>query len=122
MEDSFIELLIENFKIERVLNNILDEMYNSNDSNIMRKTEKYIRQINWFKNKNKELKEKNNIEITNLEGQKYKEGLAVEVLNKEDLNVDEDIIISQMIEPIVMKDGNILKLGKIIIEKENSKK
>lgn len=121
MEDSFIELLIENFKIERVLNNILDEMYNSNDSNIMRKTEKYIRQINWFKNKNKELKEKNNIEITNLEGQKYKEGLAVEVLNKEDLTGDEDIIISQMIEPIVMKDGNILKLGKIIIEKENSK-
>ena len=38
-----------------------------------------------------------------------------------DLTGDEDIIISQMIEPIVMKDGNILKLGKIIIEKENSK-
>ena len=91
----------------------------------------YWRMDKWLKNVNVERKmaatssiraikrylDSNNIEVLDLTGERFDIGLAVDVINKDvPDDVDENqIIISEMIKPIVMQDGAVIQLGQVSI-------
>lgn len=91
----------------------------------------YWRMDKWLKNVNVERKmaatsslraikrylDSNNVEVLDLTGEKFDIGLAVDVINKDvPDDVDEtQIIISEMIRPIVMQDGAVIQLGQVSI-------
>ena len=62
-----------------------------------------------------------NIKIISYEGKPYTPHLAVSVLNGDEFNDIDGLIINQMIEPTVMMDERIIKMGKAILSKKVSK-
>lgn len=67
----------------------------------------------------KEYFKSNKIEIIDLTGQNYDPGLSVEVMYYEDDDSKEDKmpIITEMMRPIIVQDGNVIEFGQVVIAK-----
>ena len=91
----------------------------------------YWRMNKWLENTNAERKmaatsslrsikrylDSNNIEILDLTGQKFDDGLAVDIVNNDvpEENGNENVLISEMIKPIVMQNGTVIQFGQVSI-------
>ena len=60
----------------------------------------------------------NDIEVIDLTGQVYENGLAVEVLNDIDSIPDENAIIKEMISPIILQSGSVIEFGKVFLTEQ----
>lgn len=68
-----------------------------------------IRTINSFLRENR-------VEVQDLTGTKFDSGLNVDVINNEAPDApDEDLIIAEMLKPIVLQDGAVISRGSVII-------
>ena len=116
LQESFIELVVENFKVAKMLEAMIKEIYKID----YKKAEKFQRQKDRYITKNKALMEENNIKIIDLKEKKFEDGMSVDIVNAEEIGKVEEnqqLYILQMLEPIVMKDGEVKKVGKVVLEK-----
>ena len=51
-------------------------------------------------------------------GEPYDTGMAATPLNIGDFKEDEHLLIEQMIEPIIMEDGSVIKSGTFILGRQ----
>ena len=58
------------------------------------------------------------IKIISYEGKDYTPNLAVTVVNGDEFDDNEELIINQMIEPIIMLGDRVLSMGKVILSKK----
>ena len=54
----------------------------------------------------------------NVEGQSFDIGMAVSALNIGDFEPDDELIVDQMLEPIVMGPDGLKKQGTVMLKKE----
>ena len=61
----------------------------------------------------------NNIQVLDLKGQKYDPGLAVEIIFTENADIEKpDLeIISEMVKPLIIIDGSVVRHGQVITKK-----
>ena len=110
MQGSLVAIATETFRVSKVLEKVLTKI-DAEDQ------QKYASQFAWFfKKVTKEL-ELNGIRLVNLEGKEYQPGDAIVPLNIADFSPNETLYIQQMIEPIIMNDGTILKTGTALLER-----
>ncbi len=76
---------------------------------------KYMSQFAWFSKKVSKAVEEAGLKTVNLEGQEYDPGMAVTPLNIDDFEVEDKLKIVQMIEPIIMQEDTVLKMGTVIL-------
>lgn len=57
------------------------------------------------------------IRLVNLEGQPYDTGSAVTAINVADFEPDDNLVVDQMIEPIVMNEAGLLRPGTVTLRK-----
>jgi hypothetical protein len=57
------------------------------------------------------------LKLVNLEGQAYDPGAAVTALNVADFNAEDDLVVDQMIEPVVMSTSGLLRPGTVMLRK-----
>lgn len=76
---------------------------------------KYMSQFAWFSKKVTKAVEEAGLRIVSLEGQAYDPGMAVTPLNIDDFEVEDDLKIVQMIEPIIMQEDTVLKTGTVLL-------
>jgi hypothetical protein len=100
-EEDIAELITEIWKITNVLHSS-KELENSVPLNFS------IRKI-------KKMINKNQLELLDLTGQKYDEGISVDVIDKEEGNEKGYLYISKMIEPIILFKGKVIKYGKVML-------
>lgn len=55
------------------------------------------------------------LRLVNLEGQIFDPGMAVTVANPSDFQPDDAPLIEQMLEPVIMDDGGLVRTGKVIL-------
>jgi len=55
--------------------------------------------------------------LVSLEGQPYEMGIAADVLNLDDYSPGDDLIIDQMIEPVIMGPDGIIRTGKAMVRR-----
>jgi len=58
------------------------------------------------------------IKIISYEGKDYTPNLAVTVVNGDEFDDNEELVINQMIEPIIMLGDRVLSMGKVILSKK----
>ena len=80
---------------------------------------KYKSKLSWFNKKLTETLEEANLKFINLENQKYDTGAAVTAINLDDFQPDDDLEIDQMIEPIVMSNEGVLRVGTVVLRKRS---
>ncbi len=76
---------------------------------------KYMSQFAWFSKKVTKAVEEAGLRIVSLEGQAYDPGMAVTPLNIDDFEVEDELKIVQMIEPIIMQEDTVLKTGTVLL-------
>lgn len=103
-----ISVASELFRFQRVFDKAVSKLDLEEQS-------RYQSQFAWFSKKVGKALEEANISVVNLEGQIYDPGMAVVPLNIDDFDASDELYISQMIEPIVMQDDSISKMGTVIL-------
>ena len=101
----FSSLAVEVWRLERKLSNIQCILGNDNTKSLFTSLDKI-----------KLFLEKNKIEVTDFTGQKYDDGLNVDVLSFLKGQGGGPTII-ETIEPMIKYDGRIVKRAKVIVEK-----
>ena len=105
---SLVDITIESYRIVKIFEHILHKL----DS---REQVRVQGQLSWFNKKIDEIISNTKLEIINLEGQRYDVGMAATPLNIEEFDQNEDLLVQQMIEPIIMSEGSIIKTGTMIL-------
>lgn len=57
------------------------------------------------------------LKLVNLEGQVYDPGAAVTALNLGDFGAEDELVVDQMIEPVIMNVSGLLRAGTVMLRK-----
>lgn len=81
--------------------------------------QKYKSVYDFHINKIAEIMNECNMKIVDIEGKKYDDGLSITPLNIEDFEKNDELFISQAIEPLIIStlDGSIVNSGTVMLEK-----
>ena len=108
MKNSLISIAGELFRFEGVFARILVRM--PTDEQI-----KYSSQYSWFSKKVKKALDTAGLRVINLQGKEYDPGMAATPINLDDFGPDDRLYVEQMVEPIIMEQGNVVKTGTILL-------
>ena len=110
LQASIIDIAVEAWRFRRVFSNAISKLETTESS-------RYSNQYLYFFKKVESAIENANLKIINVEGKKYDIGLPVSPLNMEEFSQDDILVIDQMIEPIIMDSGKVLKSGTVILRR-----
>lgn len=78
---------------------------------------KYMSQFNWFSKRVVKALEQVGLKCISVENQVYDPGMAVTPLNLDDFESSDLLVVEQMIEPIIMRDDNVVKTGTVVLRR-----
>lgn len=108
MEDSLVSIASEFFRFQGIFEKAISKLGIEDQS-------KYKSQYAWLSKKVTKALENSELSIVNLEGEFYDPGMAVTPLNLDEFQESDVLFVEQMIEPIVMRGGNVIKTGTVIL-------
>lgn len=108
MEGSLVSIASELFRFQKVFEKAIKKLE-------IDERNKYMSQYAWFSKKVLKALDEANFKIINIEGQLYDPGMAVTPLNIDEFEASDQLLIAQMIEPIIMKDKKVYKTGTVIL-------
>lgn len=108
LKNSVLEIAVEHYRFKNTFIKAISKLDFEEQS-------KYISQFAWFSKKVTKAVEDAGLRIVSLEGQAYDPGMAVTPLNIDDFEVEDELKIVQMIEPIIMQEDTVLKTGTVLL-------
>lgn len=108
LEENLIAIATEMYRFQGVFEKVLGKLELSEQN-------KYYRQYAWFEKKVRQALDDSNLTVVPLEGKEYDAGMPVTPLNLEDFEPEEHLYIEKVIEPLIMQNGNICKMGTVIL-------
>ena len=108
--NALIELAVESWRLSR-------QFIRSLDLKEASVAQRQSGQIRYFQKRLDDILVERGLRIINLEGQPYEAGSAVTGLNTADFGADDDLIIDQMIEPTIMDENGVRRLGTAMLRK-----
>lgn len=116
--DVIVEFIVEEYRFLKSYVSLMGKLMKD-------ELPKYTSVYNFHINKINEIMEKKNLRIVDLVGKLYDDGLSVNPLNLEDFDKNDNLIIEQVLEPLIVSvtDGKIIKSGTVMLTraKEESK-
>ena len=110
LKESLISIAVESWRFSKVFERLLLKV-DTNERN------RYSNQYKWYQKKLNESLNQADLKLVNLEDQPYDIGMAVTAINIEDFDGEDELIVDQMIEPLIMNKDGIVKLGTVILRK-----
>lgn len=108
IKNSVIEIAVEHYRFKNTFIKAINKLDFEEQS-------KYMSQFAWFSKKVTKAVEDAGLRIVSLEGHAYDPGMAVTPLNIDDFEVEDELKIVQMIEPIIMQEDTVLKTGTVLL-------
>lgn len=108
IKNSVMEIAVEHYRFKNTFMKAISKLGFDEQS-------KYMSQFTWFSKKVTKAVEEAGLRIVSLEGQAYDPGMAVTPLNIDDFEVEDELKIVQMIEPIIMQEDTVLKTGTVLL-------
>ena len=78
--------------------------------------DRFLNQYDWFARKIQAVTQEAGLWTVDLTGQVYEPGMAVSPLNLEDFPEGTPLVIAQMVEPVLMENGNVRKMGTAMLD------
>jgi hypothetical protein len=110
LKESLTSIAVESWRFSKVFERLLSKVDSSEQN-------RYSNQYKWFQKKLNESLKLADLRLVNLEGQPYDIGMAVTAINIEDFDEEVELIIDQMIEPLIMSENGIVKPGTVVLRK-----
>lgn len=110
IEASLIDIAVESWKFSRVFSRALSKL----DAG---EAGRYVSQVRYFQKRLEQGLESAGLKLVNLEGQLFDVGLAASPLNAEDFGPDDQLMVDQMVEPVIMGPDGLKKQGTVMLRK-----
>ena len=110
MRDAVISMAVESWRFARVFNRLLLKLDAGEQS-------RYKSQFRWFLKKVDEALEQADLRIVNVEGHTFDPGIAATAVNLEEFDAKDDLMVDQMLEPIVMGKEGLVRTGTVTLRK-----
>lgn len=110
LELCIIDIAVEDWRFGKVFKTAMSKLDTENGT-------RYYNQYSFFHKKVEAALSKAGLKTVNIESQLFDIGMAAIPLNLDDFDKDELLYVEQMIEPIIMKDGIVLREGKVTLRR-----
>jgi hypothetical protein len=110
IERSVVDLAIESWRFQKLFARALTKL----DAG---ESLRFANQHRYFIKRVEECLADAGFRLVNIEGQAYDPGAAVTALNVSDFSAEDDLVIDQMIEPVVMSKSGLIRAGTVILRK-----
>ena len=113
LEQSLMDVAIESWRFMRLFGKVIGKLDAGESA-------RYVSQVRYFQRKVEDAMESSGLKLVSVEGQPYDPGVAAAALNLGDFGPDDELMVDQMIEPIVMGPNGLRKEGTIMLRKVQS--
>ena len=110
LEQSLIEMAVETWRFARLFARVTERLDAGESA-------RYVNQLRYFQKQTEDILGSNGLRIVSLEGQPFDPGMAASPLNLGDFGPDDDLLVDQMVEPIIMGHDGLKKQGTIMLRK-----
>jgi hypothetical protein len=110
LERSLIDIAVESWRFSRLFSRVVNKL-DAGESG------RYVNQLRYFQKKLEDSLEASGLKLVNVEGQPFDPGMAASALNIEDFGPDEELLVDQMVEPIIMGPEGLRKSGTVMLRK-----
>lgn len=110
MQDTILNIAIESWRFSRAFDSVVLKLDTSEQS-------RHKSQLRWFTKKVDEALDNAELKIVNVEGHSFDPGMAATPLNIEDFEPTDQLVVDQMIEPIIMGKEGLVKTGTVTLKK-----
>ena len=110
VKSALISTVIESWRFSRVFERLLTKL-DAGEQN------RHRGQFRWFLKKMEEGLEKAGLRIVNVEGQLFDPGMAATPINIDEFESEDELIVEQMLEPIIMGSDGVVKTGTVTLRK-----
>jgi len=108
--ESVVDMAVESWRVGKVFERILIKLDAGDQA-------RYRSQFRWFIKKVEESLLKTGLHVVNVEGQPFDPGMAATALNLEEFDANAALVVDQMLEPIIMGQGGLVKMGTVTLRK-----
>jgi hypothetical protein len=108
--DSFVEFIIEVWRLPKIFKKLIAKQDYDEQ-------QKYISQFNWFNKKALDFLHGEGLSFPEYENMPFDAGMPLTPINIGDFSSEDELVIEQVLEPVIMKDGKIIKTGTAILKK-----
>ena len=110
LENCLIDMAIESWRFSRMVVRLITKLDAGAGT-------RYVNQLRYFQKKIEEGLESGGLKLVNIEGHIFDPGMAVSALNIGDFAADDQLVVEQMLEPIIMGADGIRKPGTVTLKK-----
>ena len=110
LRQALMDIAVESWRFARLFSITLNKL----DAG---EATRYANQLRYYSKRLEEALDDVGLKLVNLEGQPYDPGMAATALNVADFGPDDQLIVEQMVEPIVMGVEGVLKAGTVMLRK-----
>lgn len=110
MRDAVVRMAVESWRFAKVFDRLIMKL-DAGEQN------RYRSQFRWFIKKVEEALEEADLRIVNVEGHPFDLGMAATPLNIEEFDTKDDLMVDQMLEPIIMGREGLIRMGIVSLRK-----
>ena len=110
LERSLIDIAVESWRFSRLFSRVVNKL-DAGESG------RYVNQLRYFQKRVEESLEASGLKLVNVEGQPFDPGIAASALNIGDFGPDDQLLVDQMVEPIIMGPEGLRKQGTVMLRK-----
>ena len=110
LENTIVNMAAEDWRFSRLFSRLLKKLDAGEGS-------RYSNQHRFFLKSLDENLKSIGYCIVNIEGQPYDVGMAATALNLDDFNPEEQLIVDNMIEPIIIGPDGVIKSGTVMLRR-----
>ena len=108
--DTLIHLAIESWRLSKTFESLLQKAE-------INEQKKYKGKLCWFNEKLKDTLKEIDLILVNIEGHRFDTGMAVRAINIDEFEQGENLIVDNMLEPIVLDTQGVVKSGTVILKR-----
>ena len=109
VEVALIDLAVDSWKFARLFTRVISKL-DAGEQN------RYANQMRFFQKRVESAAETAGARIVSIEGQLFEAGMAATPLNLEDFAGGGQLIVDQMLDPIVMGADGVLRMGTVMLK------
>lgn len=113
LEQSLIEIAVESWRFSRLFARVVNKLDAGEGA-------RYVNQLRYFQKKVEDNLDASGLKLVNVEGQLFDPGIAASALNIGDFGPDDQLLVDQMVEPIIMGPEGLKKQGTVMLKKVES--
>ena len=107
---SLLDVAVESWRFGKVF----DRLLLKTDAG---EQDRYRGQFRWFQRKLEDSLTDAGMRIVNVEGHAFDPGIAATPLNIEEFDSEDALVVDQMLEPIIMGPGGVVRTGTVTLRK-----